>query len=182
MELKTDDVMKLVNDNHERSLSQERINEVMHIVNTNHERSLKQQKKLIEKNQKVEKVKKGAIMLGLGFVLGIAPTAKVISDGQNEIVCEFDNATSEYGIRQYSTGYQINYGTTYVDFEDGINGMIDAARENGMNDTEIAIGLNSIISNQETRSFIDTTFSERCNECMHRYTEKKLSGEYKNGK
>lgn len=162
MELKTDDVMKIVNDNHDRCLQQE--------------------KKLIEKQQKVEKVKKSAVMIGIGFILGIAPTAKVISTGHNEIICEFDDATSEYGVRQHSNGYQINYGTTYVDFKDGINGMIDAAREKGMNDVEIAIGLNSIISSTETKSFIDTTFSERCNECMNRYTEKKLSGEYKNGK
>lgn len=169
MELKTDDVMKIVNDNHERFKEQEKIRE-------------EKKQQLIEKNQKVERVKKTALMLGLGFVLGAAPTAKKISDGHNEIVTEFDEATSEYGIVNYSNGYQINYGSNYVGFDEGINGMIDVAREKGMNDTEIAIGLNSVIKDSETKEFIDTSLKDRCSQCIHRSVEKELSGEYKNGK
>lgn len=169
MELKTDDVIQIVNANHERFKEQENL-------------KMKKEQQLIEKNQKIERVKKTALMLSLGFVLGAAPTAKTIVDGKNEIVSEFDEATSEYGIVNYSDGYQINYGSNYVGFEDGINGMINAARNKGMNDTEIAIGLNSVIKDSETKEFIDTSLKDRCSQCIHRSVEKELSGEYKNGK
>lgn len=178
MELKTDDILRIVNDNHERFKEQEKL-------------KMDQEQQLIEKNQKVERVKKTAIILGLGFVLGVAPTAKVISDGRNEIVKEFDEATSEYGITYHPSKedaeteldkYVIHHGSTYINTRDGINGMIDAARDNGMNDIEIAIGLNSVIKDYVTEGFIDTSLKERCNQCIQRSVEKGLSGEYKNGK
>ena len=165
--------------------------DVIEIVNKNHERFLEeqeklareeQQKKLIEKNQSCEKLKRSLVMLGIGFILGAAPTASAIIDGHNEIVSEFDDATSEYEVRKYSNEYQINHGNIYVNLEHGINGMIDAARDKGMNDVEIAIGLNSLISSDMTKKYINTSLEDRCNQCINKHEAKKLGGEYKNGK
>ena len=172
MELRTSDVMNIVNNNHAKVREQQQMNDY-----------LAEKNRYVKKSQTVERIKRSAVRLGIGVVLGAAPTASAINDGHNEIVMQFDDATSEYGVRKYSSGeYYINHGNTYVDFEDGINGMINDARDKGMNDVEIAIGLNTVIDDSITKGFIDTSLLDRCHQCIDRHAQKELSGEYRNGK
>ena len=167
MELKTNDVISIVSKNYERYKEQQQ---------------KEQQQKLIKKNQTRQKIAKSAALVGIGLVLGAAPAAHAMVDGHNEIVSQFDDATTEYGVRSYSNGYFINRGGDYVSLEEGISGMIDNAREVGMNDVEIAIGLNSIFPSYLTDKYIDTSLEQRCHQCIGKHAEKEISEGYSNGK
>ena len=107
-------------------------------------KSQKEKKVRHAKNLKRRKIK-AAFYVAAGIAIGTAGyQAYAHVEGKNEIVSEFSNATSSFGVRDDSvSGYVINEGENYVSFENGVNHMIQSARDNGMNTQEIAIGLTS---------------------------------------
>lgn len=165
MELKTDDVISMINDHNEK-------------VEKEIERAAKKENRAAE--LKKQELKKKRVLATVIFTAGLAIGAigndrvKPYFEGQDEIVKEFNDAIEDYGIYNHSEGYQINNKTTLVEFDYGVNSLISAARKEGMNDIEIAIGLNSYFPNETTNKYIDTTFKERYAECVKKYHETEM--------
>lgn len=71
-------------------------------------------------------------------------------DGQNQIVDEFYEATSSYGVTPTNDGYYINRGGEYSNTQQKFNQMVDEmillAKKAGMTDEEVYIGLEKKVS------------------------------------
>lgn len=138
----------------------------------------------IKKEHKKKMIKRSLYAAALISVGALACKASQNHQGRNEIVREFQEATNSFGVVNWNNGYQINEGETLVDFEIGIDHMIQKAKEKGMNDQEIAIGLSSCINESTAKKAIGEenypTFKERCELYEKAYHEKNL--EKGNGK
>lgn len=144
-------------------------------------KSQKEKKVRHAKNLKRRKIK-AAFYVAAGIAIGTAGyQAYAHVEGKNEIVSEFSNATSSFGVRDDSvSGYVINEGENYVSFEDGVNHMIQSARDNGMNTQEIAIGLTSTFNKSVAIEALGEdnypSFSERNKMYESAYHESKING------
>lgn len=74
--------------------------------------------------------------------------------GRNAIVQEFNDATAEFGVYNWSDGYKINHGNHYYEYQDGIKAMAKTARNAGMSDNEIYIGLSNVINERAAEEAI----------------------------
>ena len=144
-------------------------------------KSQKEKKVRHAKNLKRRKIK-AAFYVAAGIAIGTAGyQAYAHVEGKNEIVSEFSNATSSFGVRDDSvSGYVINEGENYVSFENGVNHMIQSARDNGMNTQEIAIGLTSTFNKSVAIEALGEdnypSFSERNKMYESAYHESKING------
>ena len=139
-----------------------------------------------KKARYAKNLKKKRIKAAFYMVAGIAiATAGYQSythvEGKNEIASEFSNATSSFGVRNDSiSGYVINEEENYVSFEDGVNHMIQRARDRGMNTQEIAIGLTSMFDKSVAVEALGEdnypSFSERNKMYESAYHESKING------
>lgn len=160
-----------------------RINEErkMEIARQSAIKSQKEKKVRHAKNLKRKRIK-AAFYMAAGIAIGTAGyQAYAHVEGKNEIVSEFSNATSSFGVRDDSvSGYVINEGENYVSFEDGVNHMIQSARDNGMNTQEIAIGLTSTFNKSVAIEALGEdnypSFSERNKMYESAYHESKING------
>ena len=113
------------------------------------ERMLQKHKdKANEEQKRIKKdLRKRTIKASFLVAAGIAVTTAGYEvhehiEGKNKIISEFSEATSTFGIRDDSnSGYIINTKDGYVEFENGVNYMVQEAKDKGMTDQEIAIGL-----------------------------------------
>lgn len=143
--------------------------------------SQKERKIRHAKNLKRRKIK-AAFYVAAGIAIGTAGyQAYAHVEGKNEIVSEFSNATASFGVRDDSnSGYIINEGNSYVSFEDGVNRMVQSARDNGMNTQEIAIGLTSTFNKSVAIEALGEdnypSFSERNKMYESAYHENKING------
>lgn len=141
--------------------------------------SRKEDQKTIAKNLKKRKIK-AAFYVAAGIALATVGTESYENiQGKNEIISEFDEATSSFGIRNDSTaGYIINKGSKYISFESGVYNMISCAREQGMSDSEIAIGLtyrfNQSVAEEAIGKESYPSFSERTKLYKKAYHASKL--------
>lgn len=144
-------------------------------------KSQKEKKVRHAKNLKRRKIK-AAFYVAAGIAIGTAGyQAYAHVEGKNEIVSEFSNATSSFGVRDDSvSGYVINEKENYVSFEEGVNHMIQSARDNGMNTQEIAIGLTSTFNKSVAIEALGEdnypSFSERNKMYESAYHESKING------
>lgn len=133
------------------------------------------------KNLKRRKIK-AAFYVAAGIAIGTAGyQAYAHIEGKNEIVSEFSAANASFGVRNDSnSGYIINEGNNYVSFEDGVNHMIQNARDNGMNTQEIAVGLTSTFNKSVAIEALGEdnypSFSERNKMYESAYHESKING------
>ena len=160
-----------------------RINEErkMEIARQSAIKSQKEKKVRHAKNLKRKKIK-AAFYMAAGIAIATA-SYQVYEhvEGKNEIVSEFSNATSSFGVRDDSiSGYVINEKENYVSFEDGVNHMIQSARDRGMNTQEIAIGLTSRFNKSVAMEALGKdnypSFSERNKMYESAYHESKING------
>lgn len=160
-----------------------RINEErkMKIAGQSAIKSQKEKKVRHAKNLKRRKIK-AAFYMAAGISIATA-SYQVYEhvEGKNEIVSEFSNATSSFGVRDDSiSGYVINEKENYVSFEDGVNHMIQSARDRGMNTQEIAIGLTSRFNKSVAIEALGEdnypSFSERNKMYESAYHESKING------
>lgn len=160
-----------------------RINEErkMEIARQSAIESQKEKKVRHAKNLKRKKIK-AAFYMAAGIAIATA-SYQVYEhvEGKNEIVSEFSNATSSFGVRDDSiSGYVINEKENYVSFEDGVNHMIQSARDRGMNTQEIAIGLTSRFNKSVAMEALGKdnypSFSERNKMYESAYHESKING------
>lgn len=133
------------------------------------------------KNLKRRKIK-AAFYMATGIAIATA-SYQVYEhvEGKNEIVSEFSAANASFGVRNDSnSGYIINEGNNYVSFEDGVNHMIQNARDNGMNTQEIAIGLTSKFNKSVAMEALGKdnypNLSERNKMYESAYHESKING------
>lgn len=139
----------------------------------------------IEEQRRQERVKKKTtkrrIRAALYIAAGVTLTTLAYKgneniQGKNEIVKDFREATSNFGIVNYSDGYRINEGTTYVDIDTGVNHMIQSAKEKGMSNEEIAIGLTACINKETAEKALGEenypTYLERCELYQEAYHSK----------
>lgn len=144
-------------------------------------KSQKEKKVRHAKNLKRRKIK-AAFYVAAGIAIGTASyQAYAHVEGKNEIVSEFSNATSSFGVRDDSnSGYIINEESNYVSFEDGVNHMVQSARDKGMNTQEIAIGLTSRFNKSVAIEALGEdnypSFSERNKMYESAYHESKING------
>lgn len=149
------------------------------------------EKQIVEQNiQRVKKEHKKKIItrsLYAAALIAVGTLAYKSSQniqGKNEIVKEFATATDNFGIVNWSEGYQINEGENLVDFETGVDHMVEKAREKGMSDQEIAIGLSNAINVETAKKAVGEenypTFKERCELYQEAYDTKNI--EKGNGK
>ena len=133
------------------------------------------------KNLKRRKIK-AAFYMATGIAIATASyQVHEHGEGKNEIVSEFSAANASFGVRNDSnSGYIINEGNNYVSFEDGVNHMIQNARDNGMNTQEIAIGLTSKFNKSVAVEALGEdnypSFSERNKMYESAYHESKING------
>lgn len=142
MDLKISDVQKMIDNSREKRDIEE--------LRVAREELLRKKRVEAMKAKKEARVKKQtrrlAISAGLVLTAGVAigNCAKKgfeRYEGKSEIVSEFYDATSGYGVVNNSDGYTINKGDSYLEFDTAISSMVDDAKVKGMSDQEIAIGL-----------------------------------------
>ncbi len=159
-----------------KKVNEERQMKISSQIKSQNEKKARQAKKLRKRNIKV------AFYVAAGIAIGTAGyQAYTHVEGKNEIVSEFSNATSSFGVRDDSvSGYIINEEKNYVSFEDGINRMVQSARANGMNTQEIAIGLTSRFNKSVAIEAVGQdnypNFSERNKMYESAYHESKING------
>lgn len=144
-------------------------------------KSQKEKKVRHAKNLKRKRIK-AAFYMAAGIAIATA-SYQVYEhvEGKNEVVSEFSNATSSFGVRDDSiSGYVINEKENYVSFEEGVNHMIQSARDRGMNTQEIAIGLTSTFNKSVAIEALGEdnypSFSERNKMYESAYHESKING------
>lgn len=143
--------------------------------------------KIKMKETTLNNIKRGAVCLGIGFIAGVsAPTAVVSYVGNKAIFEEYNKVSDNYGITYHPSKedaetvkekYVINHGSTYIEFDEAVNSIIDECRDIGMTDTEIAIGLRESFKENKylITDYIDTTISERMDMRKEKCFEKQLT-------
>ena len=159
-----------------KKVNEERQMKISSQIKSQNEKKARQAKKLRKRNIKV------AFYVAAGIAIATA-SYQVYEhvEGKNEIVSEFSNATSSFGVRDDSiSGYVINEKENYVSFEEGVNHMIQSARDRGMNTQEIAIGLTSRFNKSVAVEALGEdnypSFSERNKMYESAYHESKING------
>ena len=143
--------------------------------------SQREKKARYAKNLKRRRIK-AAFYMTAGIAIATAGYQSYTHvEGKNEIVSEFSGATASFGVRDDSgSGYIINEGNSYVSLEDGINRMVQSARDRGMNTQEIAIGLTSRFNKSVAIEAVGKdnypSFSERNKMYESAYHESKING------
>ena len=149
-----------------------------------------------EKQKAVKNLKKRKIKAAVYIAAGIAiATAGYKGNenvqGRSEIISEFNDATRDFGVFSYSDGYKINEGEHFIDFATGVKRMVEKAKEAGMNDKEIAIGLTNSFNKNTAQNVLGKenypNYIERCKlyqEAYHSNKAKDLNQniEKRNGK
>lgn len=159
------------------------VQELQRIVNT-HKKKEKSKELQIQQERVKKNTRKGKIKAALYLAAGVAMATAAYQgaetiQGRDKIVREFSAATSNFGVVNYSTGYQMNEGTTYVDLTTGVNHMVEAARKKGMSDKEIAIGLTACMNKKTAEKALGEenypTYRERCELYKHVYYSEKAT-------
>lgn len=151
--------------------------------------SRKEEQKVIAKDLKKRKIK-AAFYVAAGIAIASAGhKSSEYIQGRNEIITEFNKATSSFCIREDSiAGSIISRGDEYISFEEGVSSMINDARQQGMSNSEIAIGLTSKFNKNVAIAAVGKdnypSFSERnklYEEAYHANKLKELSQESEKG-